>query len=74
MLVSIVIVYLLLVFLFYYIILYYYLYVFQDRASLCSPGTHFVDQAGPEFRNPSASVSQVLGLKACANTAWLIFV
>jgi hypothetical protein len=30
------------------------------------PGTHFVDQAGLELRNPPASASQVLGLKACA--------
>ena len=28
--------------------------------------THFVDQAGLELSNPHASVSQVLGLKACA--------
>jgi hypothetical protein len=32
------------------------------------PGTHFVDQAGLELRNPPASASQVLGLKACATT------
>jgi hypothetical protein len=41
------------------------------RVSLCSlgcPGTHFVDQAGLELRNPPASASQVLGLKACATT------
>jgi hypothetical protein len=41
---------------------------FWDRVSLCSPGcpgTHFVDQAGLELRNPPASASQVLGLKAC---------
>jgi hypothetical protein len=34
--------------------------VFRDRVSLYSPGcpgTHFVDQAGLEFRNPSASAS-----------------
>ena len=46
--------------------------VFQDRVYLCSPGcpgTHFVDQAGLELRNPPASASQVLGLKACATTA-----
>jgi hypothetical protein len=45
---------------------------FRDRVSLCSsgrPGTHFVDQAGLELRNPPASASQVLGLKACATTA-----
>ena len=46
--------------------------VFRDRVSLCSPGcpgTHFVDQAGLELRNPPASASRVLGLKACATTA-----
>jgi hypothetical protein len=39
--------------------------------SLCSPGcpgTHFADQAGLELRNPPASASQVLGLKAWATT------
>jgi hypothetical protein len=43
--------------------------VFRDRVSLFSPGcpeTHFVDQAGLELRNPPASASRVLGLKACA--------
>jgi hypothetical protein len=43
--------------------------VFRDRVSLCRPGcpgTHFVDQAGLELKNPPASASQVLGLKACA--------
>jgi hypothetical protein len=42
---------------------------FQDRVSLYSPGcpgTHSVDQAGLKLRNPPASASQVLGLKACA--------
>jgi hypothetical protein len=34
----------------------------------------FVDQAGLELRNPPASASQVLGLKACATTAWQVFV
>jgi hypothetical protein len=41
--------------------------LFRDRVSLYSPGcprTHSVDQAG--LRNPPASASQVLGLKACA--------
>jgi hypothetical protein len=32
------------------------------------PGTHFVDQAGLELRNPPASACRVLGLKACATT------
>jgi hypothetical protein len=47
---------------------------FPDRVSLYSPGcpgTHFVDQAGLELRNPPASASQVLRLKACATTARL---
>jgi hypothetical protein len=46
---------------------------FRDRVSLYSPGcpgTHSADQAGLELRNPPASVSQVLGLKVCATTAW----
>jgi hypothetical protein len=50
--------------------------VFRDRVSLYSPGcpgTHFVDQAGLELRNPPVSASQVLGSKACATTAWRIF-
>jgi hypothetical protein len=41
---------------------------FQGRVSLYNPGcpgTHFVDQAGLELRNPRASASRVLGLKAC---------
>jgi hypothetical protein len=45
--------------------------VSQDRVSLYSPGcpgTHFVDQAGLELRNPPASASRVLGLKARATT------
>jgi hypothetical protein len=40
---------------------------FRDRVSLCSPacpGTHFVDQAGLKLRNPPASASPVLELKA----------
>jgi hypothetical protein len=47
------------------------LFVFRDRVSLCSlgcPGTHSVDQAGLELRNPPASASWVLGPKACATT------
>jgi hypothetical protein len=42
--------------------------VFGDRVSLYSSGchgTHFVDQADLELRNPPASASQVLGLNAC---------
>jgi hypothetical protein len=46
-------------------------FVFRERVSLYSPGcfgTHFVHQAGLELRNPPASASRVLGLKACATT------
>jgi hypothetical protein len=53
---------------------FFFFLVFRDRVSLCSPGcpgTHFVDQAGLELRNPPASASRVLGLKACATTARL---
>jgi hypothetical protein len=45
--------------------------VFRDRVSLCNPGcpgTHSVDQASLKLRNPPASASQVLGLKACTTT------
>jgi hypothetical protein len=48
---------------------------FQDRVPLCSPGwsgTHSVDQAGLELRNPPASASQVLGLKVCTTTTRVI--
>jgi hypothetical protein len=48
---------------------FFFFLVFRDRVSLCSPGcpgTYFVDQAGLELRNPPASASWVLGLKACA--------
>jgi hypothetical protein len=51
--------------------LFVFVFVFWDRVSLCSPGcpgTHSVDQAGLELRNPPASASRVLGLKACATT------
>jgi hypothetical protein len=47
---------------------------FWDRVSLCSPGcpgTHSVDQTGLELRNPPASASRVLGIKAYTTTAWL---
>jgi hypothetical protein len=47
---------------------------FRDRVSLYNPGcpgTHSVDQAGLELRNPPVSASQVLGLKVCTTTAQL---
>jgi hypothetical protein len=46
-------------------------FVFRDRVFLYRsgcPGTHSVDQAGLELRNPPTSASRVLGLKACATT------
>jgi hypothetical protein len=46
-------------------------FLFGDRVSLYShgrPGTHSVDQAGLELRNPPASASRVLGLKVCTTT------
>jgi hypothetical protein len=52
--------------------LFFVLDFFFKTEFLCSPGcpgTHSVDQAGLELRNPPASASQVLGLKACATTA-----
>jgi hypothetical protein len=42
-------------------------FVFENRVSLCSsgcPGTHSVDQTGLELRDPLASASGVLELKA----------
>jgi hypothetical protein len=50
---------------------FFFFLVFRDRVSLYSPGcpgTHSVDWAGLELRNPPASASQVLGLKVCTTT------
>jgi hypothetical protein len=50
---------------------------FRDRVSLCSPGcpgTHFIDQAGLELRNPPASASRVLGLKVCTTMPGILFI
>jgi hypothetical protein len=58
---------------FFYFLFFIFFY-FWDRVSLYSsgcPGTHFVDQAGLELRNPPASASRVLGLKVCATTPGL---
>jgi hypothetical protein len=57
---------------FFFSCFFFFFFFFRDKVSLCSsdcPGTHSVDQAGLELRNPLAS--QVLGLKACATTACL---
>jgi hypothetical protein len=56
---------------------FFFFLVFRDSVSLCSPGcpgTHPVDQAGLELRNPTASASQVLALKACATMPGLYYV
>ena len=47
-------------------------FCFLRQVSLCSlggPGTHSVDQAGLELRDPSVSAFLVLGLKACTTIA-----
>jgi hypothetical protein len=54
-----------------------FVFVFRDRVSLYSPGcpgTHSVDQAGLELRNPPASASQVLGLYIVTQYESLYFV
>jgi hypothetical protein len=51
------------------LLLLFFVFCFFETGFLYSPGcpgTHFVDQAGLELRNPPASASRVLGLKACA--------
>ena len=47
--------------------------VFETGYSPGYPGTHFLDHVGLELRNPPASASQVLRLKAYAATAQLSF-
>ena len=58
---------------FFFVCLFCFVLFFWDRVSLYSPGcpgTHFVDQGGLELRNPPASASRVLGLKA-AFSYWI---
>ena len=58
---------------FFFVVVVVFLFFFFETGFLYSPGclgTYFVDQAGLEHRNPPASASRVLGLKACATTAW----
>jgi hypothetical protein len=60
----------------FFIIIIIIILVFRDKVSLCSPGcpgTHSVDQAGLELKNPPASASRVLGLKACTTTPGFVF-
>ena len=59
-----------------FVCLFFVFLFFRDRLSLYSPacpGTHFVDQAGLELRNPPAPASWVLGLKMCATTPSFCF-
>jgi hypothetical protein len=63
-----------LVFFFFFVCLFvfFFVFVFGDRVFLYRPGcpgTHSVDQAGLELRNPPASASQVLGLKVSTTTS-----
>jgi hypothetical protein len=48
--------------------IFFFLFGFSRQGFSGYPGTNFVDQAGLKLRNPPASVSPVLGLKACAAT------
>jgi hypothetical protein len=51
---------------------YIFFFGFLRQGSAGCPGTHFVDQAGLKLRNPPASASRVLGLKACATMpSWI---
>ena len=56
--------------------IFYLFFCFLETGFFCVaspgyPGTHSVVQASLELRDPSASASQMLGLKACATTAQL---
>jgi hypothetical protein len=54
-------------FLMFFVFLFLFVLLFPDRVSLCSlgcPRTHSVDQFSFKLRDPPASASQVLGLKA----------
>ena len=57
-----------------FFVLCFLFFVFWDKVFLYSPGcpgTHFVDRAGLELRNPPASAFWVLGLKACTTMSFL---
>jgi hypothetical protein len=58
----------------FYLFIYLFILVFWDRVSLYisgCPGTHFVDQAGFELRNPPASASHA-GIKGVRHHARLM--
>jgi hypothetical protein len=50
----------------------FFFWFFETYSPGC-PGTHSVDQAGLELRNPPASASRLLGLKACTTTPGMKF-
>jgi hypothetical protein len=57
-------------FLFCFVLFCFVLFCFETGFLCVAPTvSHSVDQAGLELRNPPASVSQVLGLKASTTTA-----
>jgi hypothetical protein len=61
-------------FLFFVLFCFFLFLVFRDRVSLCSSGCpHSIDQSGLELRDPSTSVSQVLGLKAVPPLPFFLF-
>jgi hypothetical protein len=54
---------------------FFFFLVFPDRVSLYSPGcpgTHSVDQAGLELRNPPAFLPPSAGIKGVRHHAWLL--
>jgi hypothetical protein len=61
------------IYLFIYLFIYIYFWFFETGflgVALAVLELTFVDQAGLELRNPPASASRVLGLKARTTTAW----
>ena len=60
-----------------HIFFFFFFFWFSETGFLCIalvvPRTHFVDQAGLQFRNLPASASRVLGLKVCAITPGSFF-
>ena len=56
---------------FFYFLFFVYFDIGFLLYSLGCPGTNSVDQAGLELRNLPASVSQVVGLKACNTREFL---
>jgi hypothetical protein len=56
-------------------VFFFFFLVFQDRVSLYSPGcpgAHFVDQAGPDLRNPACLCLLSAGIKGVHHHARLL--